>query len=93
MRLGKNQIRAAHRATLSPTLSRRRERGQVAGCGINFCLTTAILTFMRTGCDRNLIFSNRNLATKILRTIQTHLIPPMDSLLRGNDGGEVFGVV
>ena len=70
-----------------------RDRGQVAGCGINFCLTTAILTFMRTGCDRNLIFSNRNLATKILRTIRTNLIPPMDSRLRGNDDGGVFGVV
>ena len=32
-------------------------------------------------------------ATEILRTIQTNLIPKMDSHLRGNDGGEVFGVV
>ena len=70
-----------------------RERGEVAGRGINFCLTTAILTFTRIGYGRNLILSNRNLATKILRAIQTNLIPPMDSRLRENDDGGVFGVV
>ena len=48
---------------------------------------------MRAGYGGNLFFDNRNLATKILKIIQTNLIPPMDSRLLRNDGGIVFGVV
>ena len=37
-----NQTGAAHRATLSPALSRRTGEGQAARRSINFCLTTVI---------------------------------------------------
>ena len=40
--LRRNQIRTAHRATLSPTLSRQTGEGAGARRGINFCLTTVI---------------------------------------------------
>ena len=60
-----------------------RERGQVTRRGIDFC--PAIVIPAQAG----IYFS----AIEIFRTIETNLIPQMDSRLRGNGGGGVFGVV
>ena len=67
-----------------------RERGQAAWRGINFCLTTVIPApaYARTGYDVNLPLNFGNCFSNI-----SFLEFPMDSRLRGNDGGGVFGVV
>ena len=68
----------------------RRERGQAAWHGINFCLTTVIPApaYARTGYDVNLPLNLGNCFSDIC-----FLGFPMDSRLRGNDGGGVFDVV
>ncbi|WP_083294181.1 hypothetical protein, partial [Neisseria sp. HMSC064E01] len=67
-----------------------RERGQAVCRGIDFCLTTVIPApaYARTGYDGNLLLNLDNCFSDI-----SFLEFPMDSRLRGKDGGGVFGVV
>ena len=67
-----------------------RERGQAACRGINFCPATVIPAhaYARTGYVGNLLEILRN---GYLKTVAE--IHKVDSRLRGNDGGGVFGVI
>jgi len=81
--LGKNQIRAAHRATLSPALSR--QTGEGAGCKSRHRF---LPDYRHSRVGGNLLLNLGNCFSNI-----SFLEFPMDSRLRGNDGGGVFGVV
>ena len=83
LRFRQNQIRAAHRATLSPALSRRMEEG--AGCTSRHKFLS---DYRHSRAGGNPLLNLGNCFSNIC-----FLEFPMDSRLRGNDGGGVFSVV
>ena len=80
---GKNQIRVVHRATLSPTLSRR--TGEGAGCTSWHRFLSG---YRHSRAGGNLLLTLGNCFSNI-----SFLEFPMDSRLRGNDGDGVFAEV
>ena len=81
--LGKNQIRAAHRATLSPALSR--QTGEGAGCKSQHKFLS---DYRHSRAGWNPLLNLGDCFSNI-----SFLEFAMDSRLRGNDGGGVFGVI
>ena len=81
--LRENQIRAARRATLSPTLSRR--TGEGVGCKSRYKF---LPSYRRSRVGGNLLLTLGNCFLNIC-----FLEFPMDSRLRGNDGGGMVSVV
>ena len=83
LRFRQNQIRAAHRATLSPALSRRMQEG--AGCTSRHKFLS---DYRHSRAGGNPLLNLDNCFSNIC-----FLEFAMDSRLRGNDGGGVFGMV
>ncbi len=81
--LRRNQIRTAHRATLSPTLSRR--TGEGAGCTSRHKFLSG---YRHSRAGGNPLLNLGDCFSNIC-----FLGFPMDSRLRGNDVGGVFGMV
>ena len=83
LRFRQNQIRAAHRATLSPTLSRR--TGEGAGCTSRHRF---LPDYRHSRVGGNLLLNLGNCFSNI-----SFLEFALDLRLRGNDGSGMFGVV